>query len=90
MADIAVNCLENVASMAPYKYEKSDSGISFHSDTANGLAPDEEPTVTRQATSDHEALHPDQPPGQRNIEVITQVWTKQWIIVAYALYVVGI
>lgn len=43
--------------------------------------------VTPEKLSDIESIDLDQPTGLMRMEAITMVWTKNWLITAYALYV---
>lgn len=65
---------------------------SSGSDISRG---DKKPTInisedgSSRKMGDCEAVNPEQPAGVRKMEAITMIWTKQWLMAAYFLYVIS-
>jgi len=73
----------SAASMGANEYQADSSGSDFNYGDKKGDA-----TVTQhEARSDTDSIDPEQSAGLKKMEAITMVWTKKWLIAAYALYV---
>jgi hypothetical protein len=76
----------SAAAMDIDEYKMSNSGRDVSHIEKNGVT-----TVTHneapRARGGTEAVDPEQSAGLRKMEAITMVWTKKWLIAAYALYV---
>jgi hypothetical protein len=78
MAGTNVTAMTQIASMSLNERD-------FHSSTSDFN--DGEKKVASHNTTSLD-VESDQPTGLKRMEAITQVWTKKWLVAAYALYVV--
>jgi hypothetical protein len=86
MADIHAHPVHNTVSRGIIECDPKASGVEF--DVKEGRAT---ANASRTARSLHpanpavEAIEMEQPAGVQQMEAVTLVWTKKWLVIAYAL-----
>lgn len=78
----------SAAALSIHEFEANSSGSDFiYGEDRKGGATAKHGEASKERGNTDAVVDPEQPAGVRKMEAITMVWTKKWLIAAYALYV---